>query len=146
MAQIACVEKAAVRNKQGCYVGGMSVVSGNNLVKVDWINAHEGPIGDYNAKNPADVNLLRFTISVRDPVSSVWKDPGSASYLTLIPAKADDTLLRRAAEFIALKLQDHTEDGGHASICERLSWLSPQCFQDDTEGITLNIYDDFDLN
>lgn len=115
----------SIRDKNACYVDGISVISDNGLVKVQWINALEGPTGFYNPRNPVDVNLLRFNIYFKDIASNAWRDPGNASRLALIPAKTEDYFLLHAAEFIASELQDHTTDGCHAVICERLSWLTP---------------------
>jgi hypothetical protein len=115
----------SVRDNNACYIGGITVISNNGLVKVQWINAFEGPIGFYNPRNSMDVNLLRFNIYFMDPLSNTWKDPGNASHLALIPAKTDDCFLLQAAEFIASELQNHISDGRHAAICEQLSWLTP---------------------
>jgi hypothetical protein len=128
----------SVRDNNACYIGGITVISKNGLVKVQWINAFEGPTGFYNPRNTADVNLLRFNIYFKDTVSDAWKDPGNASHLALIPAKTDDFFLLQAAEFIASELQDHTSDGRHPAICERLSWLTP--FRNEISGRATTAY------
>jgi hypothetical protein len=125
----------SVRGNNACYIGGITVISNNGLVKVQWINAHEGPTGFYNPRNPVDVNLLRFNIYFKDTALNAWRDPGNASRLALVPAKTDDSFLLQAAEFIASELQDHTTDGCHAVICERLSWLTPLKGEKDNEAL-----------
>jgi hypothetical protein len=136
MIQNTCEENpVSVRDKNACYIGGIAVISNNGLVKVQWINALEGPAGFYNPRNPVDVNLLRFNIYFKDTVSNAWRDPGKASRLALVPAKTEDYFLLQAAEFIASELQDHTMDGCHSVICERLSWLTPLKGEKNNEAI-----------
>ena len=112
MAHSACIERSViVRNEQGFYISGIMLVSSNGLVKVEWVNMQESPIGSYNPNNPADVNLLRFNVFFRECASASWTDPGRASQLTLLPARTNDDILLLAGEVIAEKLQDHTTDG-----------------------------------
>ncbi|QST02742.1 hypothetical protein IMZ31_19525 (plasmid) [Pontibacillus sp. ALD_SL1] len=56
----------------------MELIKGN--VKVSFVNIGEGISGDYDPKNPNDVNLLRFDVEVLQ--DGDWEPVSDASYCT----------------------------------------------------------------
>lgn len=94
-------------------------------IKVDWVNLNEGYSGDYNPKDPEDVNLLRF--DVYGATNGKWEALEGGSYCTRMPADTSIETLKKAALLIAQKCASAIENGESLKrTCEQLSWFEPE--------------------
>ena len=106
------------------------------LVRIDWYNAGEGISGDYNPKDPEDVNLLRFDVYYNpyyspdtDYDSVDWEEVDDASYCTCVPADSDMTVLVRLLYIIFKRYRGVMESYPESSVKklgESLSWINPK--------------------
>lgn len=98
-----------------------------NSVKVSLFNAGEGKFGDYDANDPDDVNLLRFSVFVRDEDGlDLWTEVDGASYCTNIPASILKHEREQAVSYIMDTVYDRLTTNPYGSIkrtCEKLSRL-----------------------
>ena len=100
-------------------------------VKVEFDNLDEGHNGDYNPDDPDDVNLLRFSGS-RWNIDH-WVAIDDSSYCTQMPAQTSKFVLMMALLHIMKKVGDEVRAGRSVKkICEQLSWISPESFQEDS--------------
>lgn len=94
-------------------------------VKIEWEAIGEGYSGDYNPKDPFDVELLRFYVSVlRD---GVWEEKEDGSYCTLFPANATDEEQMQGLQLLMDNFHPVLFDDPGAPIKklgERMSWIS----------------------
>lgn len=108
-------------------------------IKVEWTDIGEGLSGDYDPDNPEDISLLRFDVYVvRD---GQWSEVDDASYCTQMPAGTDVETLKRAAAYLAKKYADVLTDDPDTSVKklgERLSWISPDWFQENAAKVGTN--------
>ena len=94
------------------------------FLKVEWQELGEGDHGDYNPKDPLDIELLRFYISKWN--EGEWEDIDSASYCTNMPTSATPEQRAAGLDYIARRVVDCVDAGISIKwICERLSWISP---------------------
>lgn len=90
-------------------------IEGQVQVEIGYMG--EGLHGDYNAKDPSDVPLLRIdAIDLTDQKRSEQ----DCSFCTLIPATTPKEVLESVCRHVALKLKDL--DYWHRAM-ERISWL-----------------------
>jgi len=95
-------------------------------IKVEWEDIGEGLSGDFNDKDPNDISLLRFYVSVKD--GGEWAEADDASYCTRMPTSTPKDILRKGLKLIYDRVHDIVKNGSIKKICEDLSWLSPETF------------------
>lgn len=99
-------------------------------VKVAWEAIGEGLCGDYNPKDPDDVEFLRFYVSVfRD---GEWEEKENASYCTCFPVSSSQQ--EQMAGLMLLMDRFHEVLSGNIDasvkkLGEELSWISPDAVQ-----------------
>ena len=115
-------------------------------VRVVLEDVGEGVRGDYNAYDPTDIALLRFTVYVkpRTPAEadeltsngvifspentyddSGWIPVEDASYCTLVPAKASLDERNRVLEVLMGAVYEPLSSGNRIKkVCELLSWIN----------------------
>lgn len=100
---------------------GVQLIRGAIMVELEDIG--EGYNGDWNADNPNDIPLLRFTVSRIENGEPQQID--DASYCTLINAITTTTEQRqRALETIMDRVYDPATAGRSIKrLCEGLSWM-----------------------
>lgn len=94
-------------------------------VKVEWEDIGEGVNGDYNPKDPDDIPLLRFYVSVlRD---GYWEEKEDASHCTLFPATANNEMQLAGLRVLMDRFYDVLHDNVDASVKklgDEMSWIS----------------------
>jgi len=101
----------------------MELVRGN--VKVEWEAIGEGLHGDYNPKDPEDIELLRFYVSVLQ--DGVWEEKEDASYCTQFPVSATDEEKLAGLDLLLDRFFDALSediDVPVKKLGESLSWIS----------------------
>lgn len=94
-------------------------------LRVDWDNIGEGLSGDFDSSNPADLNLLRFTVYERG--AQGWQEIDSASYCTRVPADTPQPKLIELLGRILGEVEAAIDSGASVKrTCEELSWLDPE--------------------
>lgn len=115
--------------------GDLELVRGDVKVELDWIG--EGISGDYNADDPDDEPLLRFSVLRRsglegdDPYAlesgyeqDEWTPFRDASYCTNISATLPEEKLRGLLEFLMDEVEGPASQGHSIKrLCEGLSWI-----------------------
>ena len=100
----------------------LSLVRDN--VKVEWTAIGEGLHGDYNSKDPEDIALLRFYVSVlRD---GVWEAKEDGSYCTQLPVSISAEEKLSSLEILLNRFHDVLSSDIDVSIKkvgESMSWL-----------------------
>lgn len=95
-------------------------------VKVEWEAIGEGLYGDFNPKNPKDVEMLRFYVSVlRD---GEWMEKEDASYCTCFPVNTTPEEQMAGLQILMDRFYDALHDDIDASVKklgEQMSWISP---------------------
>lgn len=126
-------DAGAAHDLQG-YGGDVSALREPIKVDLEWIG--EGRSGDYNAGDPSDKALMRFTVYGRPSLYDLggdlesgyegaeWVPFENGSCCTQIPA----TLPKEALQALADRLLDQVfikATSGHSikKLCERLSWM-----------------------
>ncbi|TRZ50083.1 MAG: hypothetical protein D4S01_07430 [Dehalococcoidia bacterium] len=103
--------------------------------RVTWEYLGEGWAGDYDADDPDDTPLLRFSCDVRRHVDGTkahpvrgnpWEGMDDASYCTRMPITTPKRVLCQAAGII---LEAIDTDGSYRKELERLSWFCSQDFE-----------------
>jgi hypothetical protein len=91
-------------------------------IRLVWEHIGEGWNGDYNAEDPNDKPLLRFSIDWRN--NGDWEGLDDASYCTGLPTDTSPTTLREYADSIIASLSSTKEQPtGHKRTLERWSWV-----------------------
>jgi len=104
--------------------------SGNIRVTLEYID--EGWCGEYDENDPNDAPLLRFSVDQKVDASYEWSGVENASYCTRIPIDTDRAVLDRIGQHILRQVEDPlSNDYSIKRLCEKLSWISPEEFQDD---------------
>ena len=99
-------------------------------VKIEWVNLNEGWSGEYDEADPMDDNLLRFDVSMQNPVTLEWEEVPDGSFCTRIPAETPNHILERALVAIMdLIHHDVVTHGRSKRNCEQMSWLCPEDFK-----------------
>lgn len=98
--------------------------------RVEWEYIGEGNSGDYDAEDPSDVRLLRFTCSERkwndDDGEWNWVQLQNGSFCTRMPATSPRWMLVRA---LGLLLEACEDVPNRKRRFEELSWLQPADFE-----------------
>ena len=105
-------------------LGGLPAAIDRNI-KVEWTDIGEGLSGDYDPDNPDDISLLRFDVYVVR--NGKWSE--------------DVVTLKRAAAYLAKEYADVLADDPDTSVKklgERLSWISPEWFQENAAKVGTN--------
>lgn len=101
----------------------MEIIKG--IVRVELEDIGEGWNGDYDAGDPEDTPLLRFTVSRLD--GGAWEQVSDASYCTQIPVATPDTRQLEILDYIMNEVHSRVTNGESVKkICEALSWLNGQ--------------------
>src|ERR1035438_10070773 len=107
-------------------IEGVSLIRGD--LRLDWDELGEGISGDYDPDNPADVELLRFTLyHIED---NEWAEIDDASYCTNVSV-ATDTVGRQRL-LVGLMDEFFPAAGSGNSVkklAERLSWIDEEWYQ-----------------
>ena len=122
--------------------GDIELIEGNVKVCLEFLG--EGSCGDYDAEDPNDEPLLRFSVygnraeiekkndSTDDYAwdgggdGEPWVALADASYCTNLPATLPEADQRAALAVLMLEVKDPVEDGHPIKkLCERLSWIAP---------------------
>ena len=94
-------------------------------VRVELEDIGEGRSGDYDAEDPDDVPLMRFTVLKLEKDGS-WEPVDDASYCTQIPAYTSPADMERLAQLILVSVEDAVLAGKSVKKrCEELSWINP---------------------
>jgi hypothetical protein len=98
-------------------------------VLVEWSNLGEGISGDYNPKDPTDINLLRFDVSYKRSGEKDWTPVNDASYCTQFPASAPKAKRMSALKLLMSEYFEpviaYVEQGiSVKKLGEKLSWIS----------------------
>lgn len=103
-------------------------------VKVEWAALGEGLNGDYDPKDPNDMEFLRFYVSVlRD---GQWVEKEDASYCTCFPASATTEEQIAGLEVLMQRFYHALHDDIDVSVKklgEEMSWLG-------LDAITRNLF------
>lgn len=95
-------------------------------VRVEWEAIGEGLHGDYDAMDPEDIELLRFSVSVlRD---GLWEEKKDGSYCTQFPVSATAVEKLAGLEILLEQFYDALSadiDVSVKRLGEQLSWISP---------------------
>ena len=92
-------------------------------IRLVWEDIGEGWSGDYNADDPDDTPLLRFSVDWRD-ADGDWVGLNDASYCTGLPIDTDPAKLREYADSIIASLNSTKEQPTeYKRTLERWSWL-----------------------
>jgi len=68
----------------------------DGLFRVELESIGEGYNGDFDPADPADVELLRFSVDQRETLDDDWTGVENASYCTELPADIDDETAEKA--------------------------------------------------
>lgn len=104
----------------------------DEILSVNWFNAHEGLHGPYNADDPNDVEMLRFDVYVNTAKKyekPQWRSVRNASFCTQVPVNTDDKVLEKLLRGIFKQYRAEI-DGfpvkkSVRTLGEALSWVSP---------------------
>ncbi|MGV2885932.1 hypothetical protein [Paenibacillus taichungensis] len=107
-------------------------------VDLEWIG--EGISGDFNANDPKDEPLLRFTVYRKDKEEPTgWTQVDDASYCTNLPATAPRKILAQALMRIFDKVAGEVEqDHSVKKLCEELSHISLDWIKEEVPAETFN--------
>lgn len=98
----------------------------DDLLKAEWENIGEGWSGDYDPDDPDDVNLLRFTIYIKND-DGEWEQVDDASYCTSVPCDTPEEELKSKLETIFKEYRDvineYPPDISVKKLGETLSWI-----------------------
>lgn len=91
-------------------------------VKIELECIGEGYDGDYDATNPDDIELMRFTVLFRD--GEEWCEVRDASYCTLLPEYISQERQEKALRLLMDEFRSPVESGiGVSKLAEKMSWL-----------------------
>ena len=118
-----------IRAASGCYA---------------WIGAGEvgpgeGLHGDYNPKDPEDIELLRFYVSVLQ--DGVWEEKEDASYCTQFPVSATDEEKLAGLDLLLDRIFDALSediDVPVKKLGESLSWINLDELSTDSSKASLD--------
>ena len=99
-------------------------------VKVEWLDLGEGLNGDYNSKDPEDMPLLRFDVSVYN--NGEWEQKEDGSVCARFSADVDIETKHKGLQALMNRLYDVLADDIHISfkkLCEELSWIDDHSFK-----------------
>ncbi len=114
------------------YDDGFEIAAYDRAVKVVIEDIGEGLHGDYNADDPEDIALLRFTVYLKteeDPEQ--WDQVDDASYCTQLPADTPRDILKKAVKYLLKEFSNVLNSDRYQSVKklgESLSWISPEWF------------------
>ena len=111
----------------------VELIKDNVLVEIDWLE--DGLSGEYQADDPDDVPMLRFTVCSCPYVDTEfrhWDPVRNASYVMQIPIDTPRAVLEKLAQKIMDKVFDEIQAGNSIKeICEKLSSIEnegcPEC-------------------
>jgi hypothetical protein len=121
--------------------GDLELTRGDVRVELEWIG--EGWCGDYDAEDPDDDPLLRFSVYGRQKAlpedsglevlrdeDAEWVPFADASYCTQLPATLPEAEQRKALEYLMDEVYAPAS-AGHPikKLCEGLSWTSPETIE-----------------
>jgi hypothetical protein len=106
----------------------LALQRGDLRVTWEWIG--EGWSGDYDADDPEDEPLLRFTVDKEVTMGneSGWEQYDDGSYCTRMPVKTPTRILVDALGVILEAAEDSLQNGSFKKRMEELSWLCPDDF------------------
>ena len=102
----------------------------NHLIKdnvmIEWEAVGESLYGgEYDPKDPNDIEVLRFYVSKRNNEYGEWEEVESASYCTRVPVSATPEELEAGLRILMNRFHDPVTAGESVKkLGEEMSWIS----------------------